>query len=59
MIQFIKPEALDGNVLEAALLEAGITLPPRSISVSGDALFLEVTEAQRATVEQVIESIYG
>lgn len=59
MIQFTKPEALDGNVLEAALLEAGITLPPRSITVIGDVLFLEVTEAQRATVEQVIESIYG
>jgi hypothetical protein len=59
MIQFTKPEGLDGNVLEAALLEAGITLPLRSISVDGDLMFLEVTEAQRATVEQVIESIYG
>lgn len=59
MIEFIKPTNLDGNVLEAELLKAGITLPERSISVANDVLYLDITEAQKATAQSVIDSIYG
>ncbi len=57
MIEFIKPENLDGNVLEAKLKDAGITIPERSISVAGDVLYLDVTEAQRATAQAVLDSL--
>jgi hypothetical protein len=59
MIQFTKPANLDGNVLEAELLKAGITLPERSISVANDVLYLDITEAQKATAQSVIDGIYG
>jgi len=59
MIEFIKPTNLDGNVLEAELLKVGITLPERSISVANDVLYLDITEAQKATAQSVIDSIYG
>lgn len=57
MIEFIKPENLDGNILEADLKTAGITIPERSISVAGDVLYLDITEAQRATAQAVLDSL--
>ena len=57
MIQFTKPENLDGNVLEAELLKVGITLKPRSITVVGDKVYLEITEAQKETAQVVIDSL--
>jgi len=57
MIEFIKPENLDGNILEAALKDAGITIPERSISVANDVLYLDITEAQRATAQSVLDSL--
>ena len=59
MIQFTKPANLDGNVLEAELLKVGITLPERSITVIGDKFYLDITEAQKATAQSVIDGIYG
>jgi hypothetical protein len=59
MIEFIKPANLDGNILEAELKAAGITIPERSISVANDVLYLDITEAQKATAQGVIDSIYG
>jgi hypothetical protein len=57
MIKFIKPENLDGNVLEAELLKVGITLPVRSITVVGDELFLEIVEKDKATVQSVLDAL--
>ena len=57
MIQFIKPANLDGNVLEAELKAAGITIPERSISVAGDVLYLDITEKQKATAQSVLDSL--
>ena len=57
MIEFIKPANLDGNILEAELKAAGITIPERSISVANDVLYLDVTEAQRATAQAVLDSL--
>ena len=57
MIEFIKPANLDGNILEAALKDAGITIPERSISVANDVLYLDITEAQRATAQSVLDSL--
>jgi len=55
MIEFIKPANLDGNVLEAKLKDAGITIPERSISVANDVLYLDITEAQKATAQSVLD----
>lgn len=55
MIEFIKPAILDGNILEAKLKDAGITIPERSISVANDVLYLDITEAQRATAQSVLD----
>ena len=57
MIEFIKPTNLDGNVLEAELKAAGITIPERSISVANDVVYLDITEAQRATAQSVLDSL--
>jgi len=57
MIEFDKPIDLDGNVLEAELLKVGITLPPRSITVVGDKVFLEITEAQKAQAQAVLDTL--
>lgn len=57
MIEFIKPANLDGNVLEAELKAAGITIPERSISVAGDLLYLDITEAQKATAQSVLDAL--
>jgi hypothetical protein len=57
MIEFIKPKNLDGNVLEAKLKDAGITIPERSISVANDVLYLDITEAQKATAQSVLDSL--
>jgi hypothetical protein len=57
MIEFNKPANLDGNVLEAELIKVGITLPPRSITVVGDKVFLEVTEAQKTKAQTVLDTL--
>lgn len=57
MIEFIKPQNLDGNVLEAELLKVGITLPLRSITVVGDQLFLEIAEKDKAKTQSVLDAI--
>jgi hypothetical protein len=57
MIEFVKPENLDGNVLEAELLKVGITLPPRSITVVGDQLFLEIAQKDKAKAQSVLDAI--
>lgn len=57
MIEFIKPANLDGNVLEANLKTAGITIPERSISVAGDVLYLDITEEQKATAQSVLDAL--
>ena len=57
MISFIKPTNLDGNILEAELLKAGITIPERSIYVEGDVVYLDITEAQRATAQSVLDAL--
>lgn len=56
MIEFNKPKKLDGIVLEAELKEVGITLPIRSITVIGDKMYLEITEAQKEAAQAVIDS---
>ena len=57
MIEFNKPENLDGNVLEAELLKIGITLAPRSITVIGDKVYLEIAQAKKAAAQAVIDSL--
>jgi len=57
MIEFNKPANLDGNVLEAELKTAGITIPERSITVVGDSVYLDITEKQKATAESVLDSL--
>jgi hypothetical protein len=57
MIEFIKPANLDGNILEAELKAAGITIPERSISVANDVLYLDITEAQKTTAQSVLDSL--
>ena len=57
MISFTKPENLDGNILETKLKDAGIIIPERSIYVEGDLVYLEITEAQRATAQSVLDSL--
>jgi len=57
LIEFIKPQNLDGNVLEAELLKVGITLPLRSITVVGDQLFLEIAEKDKAKTQSVLDAI--
>jgi hypothetical protein len=57
MIEFNKPNNLDGNVLEAELKKVGITLPIRSITVIGDKVYLEITEAQKEAAQAVIDSL--
>jgi hypothetical protein len=55
MIEFVKPENLDGNVLEAELLNVGITLPPRSITVIGNFVYLDITEEEKLTAQSVLD----
>jgi hypothetical protein len=55
MIEFVKPENLDGNVLEAELLNVGITLPPRSITVIGNLVYLDIIEEQKTTAQSVLD----
>jgi hypothetical protein len=57
MIEFNKPANLDGNVLEAELLKVGITLKPRSITVVGDKVFLEITATQKAKAQAVLDTL--
>ena len=57
MIEFIKPENLDGNVLETELLKVGITLPIRSITVIGDKVYLQIAEKDKATVQSVLDAL--
>lgn len=57
MIEFVKPKNLDGNVLEAELVKVGITLPPRSITVVGDQLFLEIAEKDKTKAQSVLDSL--
>ena len=57
MIEFIKPANLDGNVLEAELLKVGISLPERSITVIGDLIYLDITEAQKSTAQSILDSL--
>lgn len=59
MIEFVKPENLDGNVLEAELLKVGIILPIRSITVIGDKVYLQITEKDKATVQSVLDALGG
>jgi|LakMenEpi03Aug12_release.lakeMendotaPanAssembly.Ray.scaffolds.fasta_scaffold566423_2 hypothetical protein len=55
MIEFVKPANLDGNVLETELAKVGITIPPRSITVVGDLLYLDITEAQKSTAQSILD----
>ena len=57
MISFTKPANLDGNILEAELLKVGITIPERSIYVEGNLVYLDITEAQRATAQSVLDAL--
>jgi len=57
MIEFIKPENLDGNVLEAELLKVGIELPIRSITVIGDKVYLQIAEKDKAKAQSVLDAI--
>ena len=57
MIEFIKPENLNGNVLEAELAKVGITLPLRSITVVGNLIYLDITEAQKSTAQSILDSL--
>ncbi len=57
MISFTKPANLDGNILEAELLKVGITIPERSIYVEGNLVYLDITEAQKATAQSVLDAL--
>ena len=57
MISFTKPENLDGNILETKLKDAGIIIPERSIYVENNLVYLDITEAQRATAQSVLDSL--
>lgn len=55
-MEFIKPRNLDGNLLEIELKDIGISLPPRSITVIGDFLYLDVDEDQKELVQQILDN---
>lgn len=55
MIEFVKPANLDGNILEAELTKVGITIPPRSITVIGDFVYLDITEEQKTTAQSILD----
>ena len=57
MIEFIKPENLDGNVLETELAKVGIVLPLRSITVIGDKVYLEIAETDVLKAQNILTTL--
>ena len=59
MIQFTKPENLDGFYLRKELLKSGVKLISNDILLDGDDLFLNISTKDKNLATEVLEAHNG